>query len=78
MKQHHSQAVKKLADVAAEYLSGILSHFKDGAKITLLVRTPDKPDGSQDLILTTDTLDDAITALTLRKTAPTIEGRIDS
>lgn len=45
----------------------ILSFFKPGAKITVLVRRPDHADGSQDFMMTNDLIDDAVAALLRRK-----------
>jgi hypothetical protein len=40
-----------------------------GAKLTLLVRRPEAPDGSQDMVVTDDDLNEAIRALEIRRDA---------
>jgi hypothetical protein len=40
---------------------------KPGAKLTLLVRRPEAPDGSQDMVITDDDIDAVIRALEIRK-----------
>lgn len=44
--------------------------FTPGKKLTLLVRDPEYPDGSRDLVMTIDTIEAAIAALQVRLTAP--------
>ena len=51
-----------------QYIAGF---FKPGAKLTLLVRRPEAPDGSQDMVVTDDDLAEAIKALEIRKAADT-------
>lgn len=48
------------------HLAAIAAMFKPGAKLTLLVRRPEKPDGSHDVILSDDHLALAIGALVIR------------
>lgn len=48
------------------YLTKIKTFFKSSAKITLIVRHEGTEDGSKDLILTDDSLADAIVALKQR------------
>lgn len=55
----HSKACQAL-----ERLSGLAL---PGARMTLLVRRPEKPDGSQDMVITDDDLADVIAALEIRK-----------
>lgn len=76
MPPHPNTRVQDASEVVADHMDAILRQFKSGAKITVLVRRPEKPDGTQDFILTNDTIDDAIAALQLRKTAPTIKGEV--
>lgn len=76
MPPHPSQRVQNASEIAAAHMDAILELFKPGAKITVLVRRPEKPDGSQDFILTNDTIDDAIGALQTRKTSPTDTGEV--
>lgn len=54
------------ACVALESLAKLL---KPGAKLTLLVRRPEAPDGSQDMVVTDDDLRAAIAALEIRRSA---------
>lgn len=49
------------------YLEIIAKLWKPGAKLTLLVRRPEAPDGSQDYLATDDDLDQAIEALRVLK-----------
>jgi hypothetical protein len=51
----------------SEHLDAIKSLFKPGAKVTLLVRTPSHRDGSRDLLMTDDIIDEAIGAMLRRK-----------
>lgn len=76
MAAHPNAKVQNVSEIVADHMDEILACFKPGAKITVLVRRPEKPDGSQDFVLTNDTIDDAIAALQTRKTAPTVEGNV--
>lgn len=51
----------------AGHMEDIQSLFKKGAKITVLVRTPDKPDS--DFLMTDDNLDEVVAAVQRRKAA---------
>lgn len=44
-------------------LERIAKRFKPGAKITLVVRHPDRPDGSSNVVLSDDDLDETIAEL---------------
>lgn len=68
--------VQSVGEAIADHMDTILTYFKPGAKITVLVRRPEAPDGSRDFIQTNDTIDQAIAALITRQTAPTIEGEV--
>ncbi len=60
----------KLANVAeavGDYMDAILAYFKTGRKITVLVRSPEHADGSQDFLMTSDSIDEAVAALLRRK-----------
>ena len=59
-----------------DHMAEIVQLFKPGVKITVVVRTPDYPDGSRDMILTSDTFDRVIAALRLREVGPTLEGKV--
>jgi hypothetical protein len=47
----------------ASHLADLADLFKPGAKLTLLVRRPEHPDGSQDMVVTDDGLHEVIAAL---------------
>lgn len=55
--------VQRAAQKMGDHLGAILALFKAGAKGTIFIRHPDTPDGSRDLMVTSDTLDEAIPAL---------------
>lgn len=76
MAPYPNAKVQNVGEFVADRMDEILACFKPGAKITVLVRRPEKPDGSQDFVQTNDTIDDAIVALQTRKTAPTVEGSV--
>lgn len=76
MPPHPNAKVQNVSEIVANHMDEILACFKPGAKIMVLVRRPEKPDGSQDFILTNDTIDEAIAALQTRKTAPTVEANV--
>lgn len=76
MAPHPNAKVQNVSEIVAGHMDEILAYFKPGAKITVLVRRAEKLDGSQDFILTNDTIDGAIAALQTRKTAPTVEGNV--
>lgn len=73
---HPSQSVQEVGEIVGGYLNEMARLFRPGAKLTLLVRRPEKPDGSQDFVLSNDTLAEAAAALTLRQTAPTLKGEV--
>lgn len=76
MSGHPSPAVQDVSEIAANHMDAILALFKPGAKITVLVRRPEKPDGTQDLVLTNDGIEKAIAALQQRLTTPTLTGEV--
>ena len=51
----------------AGHMDEILGYFKLGRKITVLVRSPDLPDG--DFLMTSDTPDEILAAIQRRKDA---------
>ena len=58
-------------------MEAILREFKPGAKITVVVRAADDPQGLRDFVLSNDTIDDAIAVLQRRKTDPsTLRGDV--
>ena len=48
---------------AGELLHQIADLFKPGAKLTLVVRVPEFPDGTRDVLLTDDTAPEIIKAI---------------
>jgi hypothetical protein len=62
-----SEIVRGVGHLISEHLGEIAALFKPGTKLTLLARQPHMPDGSQDMVLTDDTLDRAIAALVIRR-----------
>jgi hypothetical protein len=56
-----SAVLDKLHADIAEHLESIKAMFKDGAKITLIVRNPNLKDG--DVLLTDDVVNEAVKAL---------------
>lgn len=76
MADHPSAMVQEVSEHVADHMDAILKFFKPGAKITVLVRRPEAPDGRQDFVLSNDTIDAAIAALEQRKTQPTITGQV--
>jgi len=53
---------------AADALHRLSKELLPGAKLTLLVRRPEAPDGSQDILITDDETSEAIRALEIRRT----------
>jgi hypothetical protein len=60
--------LENLENVTASAMGEILECFKDGAKITILVRRPEHEDGSQDFLMTNDDLTKAVSAMEMRLT----------
>ncbi len=61
----------RIRPIVGSHLDDILSLFAIGAKITVLVRQPDHPDGTRDFVMTDEpNLEDAIKALNQRTDAP--------
>jgi hypothetical protein len=57
--------LQRAAERVQESMDEILANFKPGAKITVLVRTPDKP--TADFCMTSDDLDEVIAMVQRRK-----------
>jgi hypothetical protein len=55
---------------ASGHLEKIASLFNPGMRLTLVVRNPERPDGSQDVLLTDDTVPEVIAALELLAERP--------
>ena len=60
-------ALTRVGDRIAGHLNEIKRLFKPGVKVTVLVRTLSHPDGTRDLVMTDDTIADAIKALSIRE-----------
>ncbi|MBJ6722401.1 hypothetical protein I2750_19565 [Bacillus sp. PR5] len=58
--------IEMVSKLVADHMDQILSYFKPGKKITVLVRSPDNPDG--DFCLTNDDLTE-VTAMIARRLA---------
>lgn len=59
-----------VADLIADCMDTILGRFKPGAKITVYVRYPEYPDGSRDMVMTSDDPHEAAAALAKARTTP--------
>lgn len=58
--------LQSVVEIVADHMDAILKCFKPGAKITVLVRHPDTPDGRKDFLLSDDDLALAVVALQQR------------
>jgi hypothetical protein len=56
-----------VSEKISDHMFAIQTLFKPGMKITLLIRAPDHPDGSRDLLMTDDLIDEAVAAMLRRK-----------
>lgn len=59
--------LEAVRDRLSDLLDDVKTYFKPGVKVTLVVRTPTHADGSRDLILTDDILNEAVGAILRRK-----------
>lgn len=57
--------LQQTQEFVADCMDEIVSYFKPGVKITVLVRTPGYPD--RDFCMTSDTMDEVITMAERRK-----------
>lgn len=64
-----TQKVREVTLECQRHMDAILKLFVPGSKITLLVRQPGQPDGSQDFVMTNDFLEESIKALKIREQA---------
>jgi hypothetical protein len=71
MQKLVSSRVQSVGEQIGDLMDEILTFFKPGAKITVLVRAPDYSDGSRDMLLTNDALDKVIAAIEFRKSGGT-------
>ena len=76
MKEKLSPLVQNVAEIVADRMEEILQCFKPGALITVLVRNPSKPDGTQDFVLSNDSLHNAIKALNQRIDGDSLTGHV--
>jgi hypothetical protein len=60
-------ALEHARDEISDHMDAIVALFKPGVKITVLVRTPSHPDGSRDLLMTSDTIGAIVKALRHRE-----------
>lgn len=63
-----SQSLAQAREEISGHMDRILSVFKPGARITVIVRTPDNNEG--DLLLTNDSLTEAVAVIERSKTRP--------
>jgi hypothetical protein len=70
-----SARIQAVGDHVMDCMDSILAHFKPGAKITVVVRQPDFPDGSRDMVVTTDEIEPVIKALGIRALSQAQERR---
>jgi hypothetical protein len=73
---HPNRIVQDASEIVSDHMDAILKCFKPGALITVVVRHPDKPDGSKNMVLTNDTIDGAIEALQISKAPQTVKGEV--
>jgi hypothetical protein len=57
----------------AQRLDAILGLFKPGVKVTLLVRSPKHANGTGDILLTDDALEDVIRAIEIKRDDKIVE-----
>lgn len=67
MKDSNLERIRREAEA---HLAAIQDLFRPGWRATVIVRNPDKPDGTQDFLLTDDNLDEVSAALELLKRRP--------
>lgn len=61
-RPHGSGVLDNLHERIADRAASIAAMFSDSVKVTIIVRNQEHPDGSRDVLLTNDRLDDAIAA----------------
>lgn len=61
--------VQAVGTMIAECAESIAAQFKPSARVTILVRHPSHLDGSRDVVITSDALDEVILALQIRSRA---------
>jgi len=64
-----SPQVLRFHEEASSRLHELSTMVLTGAKLTLLVRRPEAPDGSQDMVVTDDDLGEVLKALLIRRSA---------
>lgn len=78
MPAHPSAAIQNVSEQIADHMDAILKLFKPDAKITVLVRAYDAPDGRRDFVLSSDDIALAVKALQQRldPAVPTLHGEV--
>lgn len=66
----NSIVIRQLHVEVSATLEELAKKFKPGARLTLLVRSPESENGSRDMVFTDDDLNLAIEALRIRKESP--------
>jgi len=61
--------VAAVADFIINRMDEIATRFKPGVKVTVIVRSPDFPNGERDCIVTADDLDAVLAAINIRARA---------
>jgi len=65
--QNLSESVRFFHSKACQALERLAGLALPGAKMTLLVRRPEAPDGSRDIVITDDNLASVLAALRIRR-----------
>ncbi len=67
MIKHQDPLVEDVGLQIAAQLAAIAKFFKPDARLTLVVRHPDHPNGELNIVVTEDSLDDVIVAIRQRQ-----------
>jgi hypothetical protein len=67
---YRNARIERMRQEASYHLEQIAKLFNPGMKLTLVVRNPEHPDGTQDTLLTDDTVPEVIAALKLLAERP--------
>ncbi|MBO3760391.1 hypothetical protein [Ciceribacter sp. L1K22] len=62
-----TEQLRRVQSVVADHMDDIAAYFKSGAKITVLVRTPDNPEA--DFCMTSDDLTEVVAMVERRRSA---------
>lgn len=63
LQLERNRRIENMRRSASHHLEQIAKLFNPGMKLTLVVRNPDEPDGSQNVLLTDDTIPEVVLAL---------------